>query len=56
MGGMARREISIHSQNMIECLEFLMGHPGFRNNQTYEPSRVLNENEHRVYNEIYTGE
>ena len=53
---MARREISIHLQNLIGCLKFLMGHPGFRHNQTYKPSCVYNENEHRVYNEMHTGE
>ncbi len=56
VGGMARREISIHSQNVIRCLEFLMGHPGFWHNQTYEPSRVFNENEYQVYNEMHTNE
>ena len=46
VGGMARQKISIHLQNVIGCLEFLMSHPGFRHNQTYEPSCVYNENEH----------
>ena len=41
---------------MIGCLEFLISYPGFRNNQTYKPSCVFNENKHRVYNEILTGE
>ena len=53
---MAGREISIHLRNMIRCLEFLMGYPGFWHNQTYEPSCIYNENEHQVYNEMHTGE
>ena len=38
------------------CLKFLIGHLGFWHNQTYEPSCVYNENEHRVYNEMHIGE
>ena len=56
MAGMARQEIAIHLRNVVGCLEFLMRHPGFRHNQTFEPSRVYNENEERVYNEMHTGE
>ncbi len=52
---MARREISIYLQNMIRCLKFLMGHPDFRHNQTYEPFHVLNKNEHEVYNKMHIG-
>ncbi len=52
----ARQEIAIHSRNVVGCLKFLMGHPGFWHNQIYEPSRIYNENERRVYNEIHTGE
>ncbi len=32
-----------------------MGHPGFRENQTYQPSRIYNQNDDRVYNEMHTG-
>ena len=52
---MAGQKISIHLQNVIRCLKFLMSHAGFWHNQTYKPSCVFNENEHRVYNEIYTN-
>ena len=52
---MARREIAIHLRNVVGCLEFLMKHPGFRHNQTFEPSYVYNENEERVYNKMHTG-
>ncbi len=34
VGGIAGREILIYLRNVIGCLEFLMGHPGFRNNKT----------------------
>ncbi len=53
---MARQEIAMHSQNVVGCLEFLMGHPGFWHNQIYEPSCIYNENERRVYNEMHTSE
>ncbi len=56
MARMARQEIAINSQNVVDCLEFLMGHPGFWHNQIYEPSCIYNENERQVYNEIHTGE
>lgn len=52
---MARQKFVIHLQNMIECLEFLIRHPGFWHNQIYEPSCIYNENEDRVYNEMHTG-
>ncbi len=32
-----------------------MGHPRFRENQTYEPSRIYNQNDDWVYNEMYMG-
>ena len=53
---MARQEISIHSQNVIECLKFLIDHLGFQHNQTYEHFCVFNENKHQVYNKMHTGE
>ena len=53
MAGIARQKISIHAQNMMRCLEFLMRHPDFWHNQTFEPSCVYNENEEQVYNEIH---
>ena len=48
--------LQIHLRNMVGCLEFLMRHPGFQHNQTFELFRVYNENEERVYNEMHTGE
>ena len=55
MREMAGREISIHLQNMIGYLKFLIGHPGFRYKQTYEISRIFNKNEHQIYNKMHTG-
>ena len=52
---MAGQKIAIHLRNVMRCLEFLMKHPGFRHNQTFEPSYVYNENEERVYNKMHTG-
>ena len=54
VGKMAWQEILIYSQNVIGCLEFLMGHLGFCHNQTYELSGIFNKNEHRVYNKMHT--
>lgn len=48
---MARQEILIYLQNMIKCLEFLMGPPGFQHNQIYKYSHIYNENEYQVHNE-----
>ena len=55
MAGMARREIAIHSQNVVRYLKFLMRHPGFWHNKTFEPSCIYNENEEQVNNEMHTG-
>ena len=52
---MAGQEIAIYLQNMMGCLEFLMAHPGFLHNQTYEPSCIYNENEQQVYNKMHTS-
>ncbi len=41
---MAGQEIAIYLGNVAGCLEFLMGHPGFWQNQTYELSRIYNGN------------
>ena len=56
ISGIAGQEIAIQSQNVLSCIEFLMGHPGFQHNQTYEPCRVYNQNGDRVYNEMHTGD
>ncbi len=45
MTQMARQKTVIHLQNIVGCLEILMGHPGFWHNQTYESSCIYNENE-----------
>ena len=42
VSGIVRQEIAIQSQNVLSCIEFLMGHPGFQHNQTYEPYCVYN--------------
>lgn len=56
MSGIALQEISLHLQNMIGCLEFLIGYLGFWYNQTHKHSYIFNENEHEVYNEIYISD
>ena len=42
---MAKREIAIYLQNFVGCLKFLMRHPSFWHNQTFEPFYVYNKNE-----------
>ena len=54
VSGIARQEIAIQSQNGLSCIKFLMGYLDFQYNQTYEPYRVYNQNEDRVYNEMHT--
>ncbi len=53
---MAGQEIAIYSQNVVGCLDFFMGLPGFWHTKIYELSYIYNENEHQVYNEMHTGE
>ncbi len=50
----AEQEIAIQLQNVINCVEFLMGHLGFQYNQIYEPCHIYNQNEYRVYNKMHT--
>ncbi len=51
----AAQSLTIQSRNVIDCLRFFMGHLGFWKNQTYQPSRIYNQNDARVYNEMHTG-
>ena len=32
ISGIAGQEIAIQSQNVLSCIKFLMGHPGFQHN------------------------
>ena len=43
---MTGQKISIHLQNVIGYLKFLISHPGFWHNQIYKPSYIFNENKH----------
>ena len=52
---MPGQEILRHLQNMVDCLEFLMGYPRFQHNQIYKLPCVFNKSENQVYNEIYIG-
>ena len=47
---MVRQKIAIHLQNVGGWLKFLIKHPDFWHNQTFEPSCVYNKNEEQVYN------
>ena len=43
--GITRQKVPIYLQNMVSCFKILIEHPSFWHNQTYEPSRIYNENE-----------
>ena len=45
VSGIAGQEIAIPLQNVLSYIKFLMTHPGFQHNQTYEPYRIYNQNE-----------
>ena len=51
----AGHNLTIQSRNVIDCLRFFMGHPGFWENQIYQPSCIYNQKDDRVYNEMHTG-
>ncbi len=40
------QEIVIQLQNVINCVEFLMGYPGFQYNQIYKPCYIYNQNKY----------
>ena len=40
----ARQKIEIQLQNVLSCNKFLIGHPGFQHNKTYELCCVYNQN------------
>ena len=52
---MVKQKITIHLQNVVSCLKFLIEYPGFWYNQTYELSHIYNENEQQVYNKMHTS-
>ena len=56
VSGITRQKIAIQSQNVLSCIKFLIEHPGFQHNQTYEPCHVYNQNGNRVYNKMHTGD
>ena len=45
MSEIARQKVLLHSQNIINYPEFLIGHPSFWHNEIYEPSYFFNKNE-----------
>ena len=53
---MAGQKITIHLQNVIGYLKFLMAYPNCRHNQTYEASCIYNKNKKQVYNKIHSNE
>jgi len=49
-------EYKIYYRDVIEVVRFLMGHKPFKDNLTWAPIRVEDEDHTRVYNEMHTGE
>ena len=49
---MAEQDLTIQSQNVMDCLKFFIGYPAFFQNLIYEPLRVYKQNKDWVYSEI----
>jgi hypothetical protein len=54
--GLSARQYQFYYQDVESVIRFLLGHIPFKDNLVYSPIRVLNENEHRVYTEMHTGD
>jgi hypothetical protein len=42
--------------NLLECIQFLLGHLPFREDMVYGPIMIFNSGRRRIYNEIYTAD
>ena len=42
--------------NSVECIEFLMQQPAFREHMSYAPAKEFNEAEERIYSEVKSGD
>ena len=51
----AGQNLTIQSRNLIDCLRFFMGYPGFWKNQIYQSSCIYNQKDDWVYNEMHMG-
>jgi DNA polymerase IIIc chi subunit len=54
--GYAPRDCTVVFRDIISTIELLIGHPPFKDSLVYEPVRVIDTNNERVYNEMHTGE
>jgi hypothetical protein len=44
------------SCNPVECIEFLMEHPAFREHMLYAPAKKFNDAEKRIYSEMLSSD
>ena len=51
----AKQNLTIQSQNVIDYMRFFIGHLGFRKNQIYQLYCIYNQKDDWVYNKMYTG-
>ncbi|KAI9840208.1 MAG: hypothetical protein M1837_001836 [Sclerophora amabilis] len=54
--GVPPSRYSIQYRDITKVLEFLIGHPPFKEHLTYVPSRHYNLDDQRIYNEMHTGD
>jgi len=54
--GSKQREYHILYQDVTNVIAFLIGHRPFKDALAYAPKRLYNAENHRVYNELYSGD
>jgi len=43
-------------RNPVECIEFLMQQPGFREHMSYAPAKEFNDAEEHIYSEVKSSD
>jgi len=43
-------------RNPVECIEFLMQQPAFREHMSYAPAKEFNDAEQRIYSEVKSSD
>jgi len=54
--GAGPQPYAVQYQNVENVVRFLLGHTPFKDNLTYSPVRLWNDNNSRVYTEMWTGD
>lgn len=49
----AKQKLTIYPQQVIDYLRFLIRHPEFEYNQTYQPFYIYNQTDYYIYNKMY---